>query len=118
MPKTPSTGWAHQPFLWKVANAGMLIECRCRRCERLRTYLAADLIGIFHPSAVVGELWGRCPRCGFSECWSEQERYAISADVGHTLIRRPSGFRKIQLWRNDYYGPPAYGPHKPFGPYG
>jgi len=59
--KTPSTGWYHQPFLWRAASAGMLIVCRCRECRRTVTYLAADLAPLYHRDAVVGRLWGACP---------------------------------------------------------
>lgn len=76
-------------------------------------YLASDLLQVFDPMTVVGEIWGGCPRCGKSEWWSESERYPSNDDVGHTLVRRPAGFRKIRLWRNEYYGPPAYGPPRP-----
>lgn len=116
MPKTPSTGYAHQPFLWRVANANMIVHCRCRKCVKAQNYLASDLVEVFGPNAVVGELWGRCPRCGSVDRWTEQERVVLASDVGHTVIRRPNGFRKTRLWTNQYYGPPAYGPHRPFGP--
>jgi hypothetical protein len=91
----------------------MLIQCRCRSCRRTANYLAVDLLEVFHKDAVIGELWGSCPRCGRVDGWSEQERYPLSDDVGHTVIRRPNGYRKIRLWRNEFYAPPAYGPHKP-----
>lgn len=105
MPKTPSTGWYHQPFLWRAAEAKMLVVCRCRSCRRSVTYFAADLVPLFHRDAVIGALWGTCPRCGGSECWAEQERHANSDDVANTVLRRPAGFRKVQLWREEFYEP-------------
>ena len=105
MPKTPSTGWNHQPFLWRAAKAGMFVVCRCTKCRRMRTYLAGDLLPVFGRAAVIGELWSRCPRCGSAEYWREEERYPNSGDVGHTVVRRPNGFRQIQLWRDEYYEP-------------
>ena len=105
MPKKSYTGWWQQPFLWRSAKAGMLIQCRCRSCRRMAHYLAADLVGIFHKDAVVGELWGQCPRCGKADGWIEKDRFPSESDVGHTVIRRPNGFRQIRLWRDEYYGP-------------
>src|SRR5690606_24483768 len=84
----------------------MLVVCRCTKCKKARTYIAADLLPIFGRTAVVGELWGRCPQCGTAEFWNEQERYPSREDVGHTVVRRPSGFRQIQLWRDEYYESP------------
>lgn len=107
MPKTPSRGWWYQPFLWRAANAGMLVRCRCILCRRTVHYLATDLLEVFSRDAVIGNLWGCCPRCGSSDFWSESERYPSSDDVGHLVIRRPAGERRIQLWRNEYYGPPS-----------
>ena len=115
MPKTPSSGFWHQPFLWRLANAHMLVECRCGNCRVVRTYLARDLVKVWGPNAVVGQLFGRCPKCGSRERWREQERLALSEDVGNTVIRRPAGIRHVQLWRDEFYGPPAYGPHEVFG---
>ena len=105
MPETPSTGFWHQPFLWRCAAADMLVRCTCRYCRRTVHYYAKDLLEVFHRNAVVGEIWGACPRCGKNSGWREQERYASSDDVGHTIIRRPNGYRKTLLWRNEYYGP-------------
>ena len=35
MPKTPSRGYWHQAFLWRAANAGMLVRCAsCGERER------------------------------------------------------------------------------------
>ncbi|KFL31497.1 hypothetical protein JP75_08145 [Devosia riboflavina] len=114
MPKTPSTGFAHQAFLYAVANAGMLVRCECKACKRVRHYLASDLVHVFGGRAVVGELWGRCPKCGTTFRWIEQERYPTSDDVGHTLIRRPNGFRYIMQWVDEHYGPPATGPQQQY----
>lgn len=114
MPKTPSTGFAHQPFLYAIANAGMLVRCYCGACRRARYYLATDLIEIFGGRAVVGELWRRCPKCGSTFRWSETERYPNSDDVGHTIIRRPTGYRSVLQWEDEFYGPPAYGPHQQY----
>ena len=91
----------------------MLVRFSCTWCKRSMHYLAADLAPLFHQDAVIGQLWGYCPRCGKSDYWREEERYANSSDVGHTVIRRPAGIRKVQLWRNEYYGPPVYGPPWP-----
>jgi len=121
MPKTPSTGFWHQPRLWNCAKAGMLIVCTCRLCRRSVTYLAADLLEYFRGAAegearsaaplpdlrAIGQLWGKCPRCGSVEFWSEQERYPSSEDVGHTRIRRPAGYRRVPLWRDEWYEPPT-----------
>ena len=57
MPKTPSSGFYHQPFLWRVAGARMLIRCYCGWCRRAQHYLAMDLVPIFGSDAVVGRLW-------------------------------------------------------------
>jgi hypothetical protein len=109
LPKTPSTGWNHQAFLWRAAKAGMLVVCRCGKCKRARTYLAADLVSEFHRAAVIGELWGCCPRCGSVEHWGEQERYPCHDDVGHLVVRRPNGWRQVRLWRDELYEPPVLG---------
>lgn len=113
MPKTPSTGFYHQPFLWRVASAGMLIRCYCGRCKRAQHYLAMDLVPIFGSDAVVGRIWQICPRCGHSDRWTEQERHPNSEDVGNLVIRRPAGLRAVQLWEDQFYGPPPFGPPWP-----
>jgi hypothetical protein len=107
MPKTPSTGWNNQPFIERVAKEDMLVQCTCRLCRKSRTYLAKDLAKIFSPTAVVGELWGRCPACGRSEFWRERERYPSPDDVGHLVIRRLRGFRRKEIWGDEYYAPEA-----------
>jgi hypothetical protein len=126
MPKNPPTGFAAYPRLGDCAKANMLIVCSCRQCRRTVTYLAADLLDYFRgldqsraergfrPYArpltelrIVGELWRKCPRCGATREWSETERYAKDEDVGHTMIRRPNGFRMVQIWRNEWFGPGA-----------
>lgn len=119
MPKTPSTGFYHQARLWNCAKAGMLIVCTCQDCRRSVTYLASDLLEHFRWQAeqagrsrahlvemrLIGELWGKCPRCGTVEHWIEQERYPTSDDVGNTRIRRPAGFRQVRQWRDEWYEP-------------
>jgi len=47
----------------------------------------------------------RAQRCGRSDGWNEQERHPNSDDVANTLLRRPAGFRKVQLWRDEFYEP-------------
>ena len=84
----------------------MLVRCRCILCRRTVHYLATDLVEVFHRDTVIGHLWGRCPRCGSGDFWTEDERHPSSDDVGHLIIRRPAGVREIQLWKNEYYGPP------------
>jgi hypothetical protein len=113
MPKTPSTGFWHKPLLWRAANARMLIRCGCSRCQKVQHYLAMDLVPMFGSDAVVGELWGRCPRCGSSQYWFEQERYPNNDDVGFLEVRRPNGFRYVRQWKTEIYGPPPYGPPWP-----
>lgn len=87
----------------------MLIVCTCRRCRRTVNYLASDL-EMFGELRLVGEIWGRCPKCGSEQHWSETARYPLSADVGHTMIRRPAGFRQVRQWRDEWYEPPAVPP--------
>ena len=110
MPKTPSTGFWHQPRLWNCAKAGMLIVCTCRLCQRQVNYLAADLLPIFGELRLIGEIWGKCPRCGRSAGWREQARYATSDDVGNVLVRRPAGFRQVRQWNDEWYEKPAAPP--------
>lgn len=110
MPKTPSTGFWHQPRLWNCANAGMLVVCTCRRCQRQVNYLAADLVGIYGDLRLIGEIWRRCPRCGSESHWSEQARYTTADDVGHVRVRRPAGFRQVRQWRDEWYEKPATPP--------
>ena len=83
----------------------MLIVCTCRSCQRVVTYLAADLLTVLPKSEMrlVGELWGKCPRCGSVEFWSERERYAVGDDVGRLRIRRPAGYRQVRQWRDEWY---------------
>lgn len=113
MSNSPSTYWKDKPFLYKAANDRMLIVCTCLNCRKTVTYLALDLIPIHGPQAIVGSLWGRCPRCGSQVNWRERQRFPSSDDVGHLVLRRPNGFRKIHLWTNAYYAPPPYGPPWP-----
>ncbi len=113
MPKTPSSGFYHQPFLWRIAGARMIIRCYCGWCRRAQHYLAMDLVPIFGSDAVVGQLWGCCPRCGKADRWTEQERLPTGDDVGNLVIRRPAGLKAVQLWADDFYGPAPYGPPWP-----
>jgi hypothetical protein len=84
----------------------MLIVARCKLCRRSRHYLASDLLECgYGPELFVEELFGpRCPNCGSLDFFRVRERYANSDDVGHTVIRRPAGERRIQLWKDEYYG--------------
>lgn len=113
MGNSGSTYLMNRPFLWKAANDRMLVVCRCLNCRKSVTYQAVDLLQVHHQNTLIGELWGRCPRCGSTSNWSERQRFPNSDDVGHLVIRRPSGFRKIQLWADAYYAPPPYGPPWP-----
>jgi len=83
----------------------MLIVCTCRHCRRTVNYLAADLLPIYGHLRLIGEVWRQCPRCGRSDGWREQARYATSDDVGNVLIRRPAGFRQVRQWKDEWYGP-------------
>ena len=98
---------SYRTRLGQAAKANMLIVAHCRSCKRLRTYLATDLIDAgYNELAVVEELFGpRCPHCGKDWLWRVRERHPRSDDVGHTIIGRPAGKRRIQLWRDEYYGP-------------
>ena len=83
----------------------MLVVAHCILCRRQITYLAADLVTVFSPDAYIEELFGgACPRCGTSDFCSVRERHPRSDDAGHLRIRRPAGVRKIQLWRDEWYG--------------
>lgn len=95
--------------LGQAAKAGMLIVAHCPSCKRLRTYLATDLIEAgYYPDGFVCDLFGPyCPHCGKGLRWTVRERHPSSDDVGHTVIRRPAGERRIQLWKDEYYGPPV-----------
>src|SRR5690606_16957582 len=53
----------------------------------------------------IGGLWGKCPRCGSVEGWSEHERYATTEDIGQIRVRRPAGFKRVRLWRDEWYEP-------------
>lgn len=94
----------YRPRLGASAKAGMLIVCKCVLCRRQQVYLAADLVLIKNPDAYLDDLFGgRCPRCGKSDFWSVRQRYPATDDVGHTVIRRTAGVRRIQLWRDELY---------------
>jgi predicted RNA-binding Zn-ribbon protein involved in translation (DUF1610 family) len=105
--KTPRSGLNYRTRLQEAAAASMLIVARCKLCRRSRHYLASDLLECgYHPGLFVEEIFGpRCPHCGSSNFFRVQERYANSDDVGNTVIRRPAGERRIQLWKDEYYGP-------------
>lgn len=111
MPKTPSSGFWHQPRLWNCAKAGMLVVCSCRGCQRAVNYLAADLVQLFGELRLVGQLWGRCPRCGSVEFWSERPRYPTSDDIGTLPYERYARYliltasKKSHVWGQRFYVP-------------
>ena len=110
MGNTPSTtNWNAKPFLGKLAEKDMLVVCRCYACRRVRTYLAADLAQYFHPKALVGELWSRCPACGAgSSNWRERYRHPTTDDViSGTVIRKLKGFKQSAVWADERYEAPA-----------
>lgn len=107
MSKTPRFGLNYCTRLGQAATAQMLIVAQCKLCQRSRHYLASDLLECgYAPNLFVEELFGsRCPHCGSPNFFRVRERYPNSDDVGHTVIRRPAGERRIQLWKDEYYGP-------------
>ena len=108
MTNSPPSSLFYRTRLGQAAKAHMLIVAHCRSCRRLRTYLAGDLLAVgYHAESFVCDLFGPyCPHCGQGWRWRVRERHPNSDDVGHTVIRRPAGERRIQLWRDEFYGPP------------
>lgn len=93
----------------------MLVYCRCYGCRKTRTYLARDLEELYGSHVVVGQIFGRCPQCGFDGNWRERYRYPNMDDVlNRTIIRRFKGWRKTALWADEpYEAPEQYGPPAP-----
>ena len=107
MTNSPPSSMFYRPRIGQAAAKGLLIVCKCNLCRRARAYLATDLLRIYDAGTFLDDLFGgQCPRCGRSDFWRVRQRYPTSDDVGHLIIRRPAGERRIQLWRNEYYGPP------------
>lgn len=108
MGNSPSTHQSALPFLGKLAEVGMIVECGCYGCRRRQTYLAADLAAYIGPQAVVGELWSACPHCGTGANWWERYRHPSNADVVNgTIIRKLVGFRSTAVWRDEPYSAPG-----------
>lgn len=115
MSNSPSTHFGARPTLERIAAGGMLVTCRCWACHQARTYLASDLVQYFGPHMVVGQLFGRCPRCGSVDNWRERYRYPTSEDVVNGLIiRKLKGFRTTAVWADEpFRAAEQYGPHLP-----
>lgn len=83
-------------------------------CRRRLSYYAKDLYDLYGDERIDSLFGGKCSKCGSGLYWWVRERWPSSDDVGHTLMRRPAGLRKVQLWKNEFYGPQPE-PEKPSG---
>lgn len=105
MSNSPSTYWGKKPFLENIAKQGMLVQCGCRVCRRMRTYLASDLAEFMGGRQIVGRLFNGCPYCGASHSWYERYRHPNNDDVGNTIIHRLKGWRQTAIWADEFYAP-------------
>ncbi|NMA97543.1 MAG: hypothetical protein GX970_05425 [Phyllobacteriaceae bacterium] len=108
MTNSPPSSLFYRPRLGQAAKVGQLVVARCILCKRSQHYLASDLVTVYGADTYIEDVFGgACPHCGSGYFWSVRTRYPTNDDVGHLKIRRPAGVRTIQLWKDEYYGPPA-----------
>ena len=80
----------------------MVLELRCRRCGKQRTFLPVDLLKICNPMHPVHLPPFECGRCGTAEFVSVRTRVPLPEEYGRLSIRRPVG--QVWKWRTSLLG--------------
>lgn len=96
----------HRPFpgqgysLKDAAADGVLLIVRCTLCNRMRRYLASDLVEMLDPGG-----WADHPpfpyaKCGRWDAMSVKFHHPSPGDYGHLVVRRPAGVKRTQMWKD------------------
>lgn len=89
------------------AADGRAIRVHCNLCRRTTHFYAVDLAEVYGGEMLAHEWRPACSKCRKADYVSVRSFFPGPDDVGRILMRRPAGHRRIQLWRDEWYGPPA-----------
>ena len=106
IPERPYPGKEPKPWsLSESAALGQVLVYKCRLCQRLRRYLAADLLALYGDRPAYEPAFA-CGKCERSDCIRIDAVTLRPGDYGHLEVRRPSRRVVTQMWRTVRLGDP------------
>lgn len=104
MSQSPSRYQIERVTLATIAADNRIFVCRCSLCRKTDNYMATDLLAVYGADRPAWNLFTRCSHCGKPDYFSVKTRFPTDDDVGHLRIMRPDGVRRVQLWKECWFG--------------